>query len=300
MKGREETTLDLDGLNPLRARIIARLLALIRKDGLPVGSHLVVLDLAERLGVSRTPVTFALGFLEKAGITTHDRDRGHFLAVASGTLPEPASGASDERLYELIADGRIVGELPEEITEAELMRRYAVPRTKLLAVLSRIRGEGWIERQMGHGWRFLPLIDTAEAYAESYAFRAAIEPAGLLLPGFEADPAGLARLRRLQASIRDGGYRAMAAAELFEANIDFHETLASWSGNRFFLDALSRVDGLRRLVEYRQAKGDRLPRREQAVEHLAILAAIEKGDRKGAARLLARHLEGAGEEKAGA
>ncbi|HUX41676.1 MAG TPA: GntR family transcriptional regulator [Rectinemataceae bacterium] len=298
MKRRKSESLGVEGLSPLRARVVAELLALVKQDGLPVGSRLVESDLAERLGVSRTPVAFALGFLEDAGLATHDLNKGYFLAVASKALPTPEGGKAGERLYELVADDRIGGRLPDEITEAELMRRYAVPRTKLLAVLSRIRAEGWIERQMGHGWRFLPLIDTAKAYAESYAFRATIEPAGLLLPDFKADPEELARLRILQTAIRDGGYRAMSAAELFEANIGFHETLASWSGNRFIAEALARVDSLRRLVEYRQARKDRIPRRGQAEEHLAILAAIEKGDMKAAARLLAAHLEGASEEKA--
>ena len=68
----------------------------------------------------------------------------------------------------------------------------------------------------------------------------------------------------------------MSARELFEADIEFHETLASWSGNRFFLEALVRVDHLRRLVEYRFARGDR----------------------EGAARLLERHLKGAATSKA--
>jgi DNA-binding GntR family transcriptional regulator len=45
----------------------------------------------------------------------------------------------------------------------------------LLRVLSVIQEQGWVERQVGHGWRFMPMIDSLKAYEESYLFRAAIE-----------------------------------------------------------------------------------------------------------------------------
>jgi len=52
----------------------------------------------------------------------------------------------------------------------------------------------------------------------------------------------------------------MTAIELFESNSLFHETLAKWSGNRFIVQSVRRLDQLRRLVEYRQARS-RKPRR---------------------------------------
>lgn len=84
----------------------------------------------------------------------------------------------------------------------------------------------------------------------------------------------------------------MTAIELFESNSLFHETLAKWSGNRFIVQSVRRLDQLRRLVEYRQARS-RKPRREQAIEHLAILSAISEGDMLSAASLMRAHLDGA-------
>ena len=299
MKDETEARLDLGGLSPLRARVVGEVMGLIKREGLKSGKHLVEVDLAERIGVSRSPVSFALGFLSAAGIASHDRNRGYFLAIDADRLDELPAKPLEDSLYETIADDRIAGRLPDELSEAEFMRRYATARTRLLAVLSRVRAEGWIERQVGHGWRFLPLIDTPEAYAESYAFRSSIEPSGLLMATFAADPARLALLRERQEGILRGGYLSMSARELFEANCEFHETLAAWSGNRFILESLVRVDGLRRLVEYRQARGDRQPRRDQASEHVQILDALEAGDREGAAARLRQHLKAAGEAKAG-
>lgn len=142
------------------------------------------------------------------------------------------------------------------------------------------------------------MIDSPEAYEESYVYRSAIEPTGLLSPGFKADPVELAELKRQQRSITEGGYETMTPIELFEANARFHETLARWSGNRFILQGVRRTDQLRRMVEYGQAGRARAPRRAQAEEHLQILSAIERGDALQAATLMRAHLEGARKGKA--
>ena len=145
----------------------------------------------------------------------------------------------------------------------------------------------------GHGWHFLPLIDSAEAYEESYVYRASIEPTGLMSPSFCWDPNELAELKRQQQFIAQGGYQTMTPIELFQSNSLFHETLAKWSGNRFVLQGVRRMDQLRRLVEYQQAGKARSPRKQQADEHLEILHAIEQHDMPRAASLMRMHLEGA-------
>lgn len=207
------------------------------------------------------------------------------------------ASAPDDPLYLRIADSRQNGEIPEAMTESELMRRFQVSRNTLRAVLSRISEEGWVVQRTGKGWHFQSMIDSPEAYDESFAFRHAIEPAGLLSATFCYDPAELADLRREQQRIVDGGFRTMTPIELFESNSRFHETMAGWSGNRFIAQSVRRVNRLRRLVEYRQA-AQRPERRVQATEHLEILAAIERYDMIDAASRIRQHLEGARRKKA--
>jgi DNA-binding GntR family transcriptional regulator len=178
------------------------------------------------------------------------------------------------------------------VTEAELMRRFDVARSSLRKVLARMSEEGWIEQNLGHGWRFLPMIDTPQAYEESYLFRQAIEPVGIVSPSFHADARELDALRREQQQIVNGGWRTMTAIELFEANSRFHETIAQSSGNRFIAQSVRRINLQRRLVEYHQA-AQRKPRQTQAQEHLQILAAIAVHDYVLAASLLRGHLDGA-------
>ena len=84
----------------------------------------------------------------------------------------------------------------------------------------------------------------------------------------------------------------MTAIELFEANSRFHETLAAWSGNRFIVQSVRRVNQQRRLVEYQQAS-KRPQRQVQALEHMQILDAIERQDLVEAASLMRKHLDGA-------
>lgn len=282
-------------LTALQARVAREIVAHARREDLKAGEHLAESVLAEQIGTSRSPVNVALRHLARIGVLTHDLNRGYFLTRDARALADVAqrfSAEPDDPLYLRIAEDRLARKLPDDMTEADLMRLYDTPRSTLRKVLSRIQQEGWIEKSVGHGWQFLPMIDSPQAYEESYVYRSAIEPTGLLSSGFAADPVELAALKRQQRAIAEGGFETMTAIELFESNSQFHETLAKWSGNRFILQSVRRMDQLRRLVEYSQARSRR-PRQEQAKEHLLILDAIAAGDMLQAASLMRAHLEGA-------
>ncbi|GAB3628953.1 GntR family transcriptional regulator [Pandoraea terrae] len=286
-------------LTPLQIRVTREILALARKDDLDQGDRLAESLLAERIGTSRTPVNVALRHLADLGAVFYDHNRGYFLAKPARELSDIATQIfeePEEPLYLKIAEDRLAKRLPDVVSEADLMRQYGVARSVLRKVLSVMQEEGWLERQVGQGWQFLPMIDSVEAYEESYVFRTAIEPTGILSPDFRCDREELEELRRRQQFIVDGGYLTMTSVELFEANSELHETMAKWSGNRFIVQSVRRVDRLRRLVEYRQARA-RKPRQEQAMEHLAILDAIRQHDLLKAAGLLRDHLEGARRRK---
>jgi DNA-binding GntR family transcriptional regulator len=286
-------------LSPLQLRVAREIVAHVRRGRLPAGEHVAESQLAEQLGTSRTPVNQALRFLAATGALSHDPNRGFFLAQDAEGLEGIArrlSAAPDDPLYLKIAEDRLSHRLADVVNEADLMRRYRASRSAVRKVLLRVQQEGWIEKSIGHGWCFQAMIDSAEAYDESYVFRAALEPTGVLGSGFLLDPAELEALRREQRLIVDGGYRTMTPIELFESNSRFHETIARWSRNRFLLQSVRRIDQLRRLVEYRQAS-QRKARQGQADEHLEILGALERGDLLEAATLLRGHLERARRSK---
>lgn len=286
-------------LTTLQTRALREIIVHARRENLPVGAHLGESHLAQVIGTSRFPVSAALAHLTELGVVTHDRNRGFFLAKPASALGDVAqewSKAAEDPLYLEIAGARQNQQLHDVVNEAELMEQFEVSRSVLRKVLSRIQEEGWIERRTGHGWEFLPMIDSAEAYEESYALRLAIEPAGILSTKFSPDLLALNACRKQQEFIAASGFKTMTAIELFEANARFHETIAAWTGNRFILQTIKRLDQLRRLIEYRQAER-RLPRKEQAEEHLAILDCISQGDFLGAATKMRDHLDGARKAK---
>jgi len=281
-------------LSPLQQRVAREIVTLVRRDNRRTGDHLPEIQLAQHIGTSRSPIQAALRHLARLGVLQQDAHRGFFLKLDAKDWDSAVSGllVTDDPLYLRIVQDRQTGSLTDAVTEAELMRRYDVARSTLRKVLSRISEEGWIEQSMGHGWQFLNMIDSPDAYEESYLFRQSIEPGSLLGPAFLFVPAELEQLRREQQRIVNGGFETMTPIELFESNSHFHETLAKWGNNRFVLQAVRRINQLRRLVEYRQAS-KRGPRQTQACEHLAILDAIEQHDFVQAASLMRAHLNDA-------
>lgn len=281
----------------LTPQIVANVIEFIQTNGIGKGEHLPLQMLADAFRVSRAPIMSALKQLETQGVVRAEPNRGYFLAVDPGSLEDVKSagvedGEGDEAIYFRIAEDRLAGKLDERLSENELMRFYDLPRTKLLRVLRRIAEEGWIERLPGNGWAFTQALTSKKSYEDGYAFRAVIEQQAMLLPSFEPNAEGLKRAREVQTRLRDGGYETWSRAEIFKANNEFHEMLVACSQNEFFLDAIKRINRLRRLIEYHiTIDRSRLPR--QTEEHLQILDLIEHGRRNEAAAFLYTHIMGA-------
>ncbi|MCA2370975.1 GntR family transcriptional regulator [Agrobacterium genomosp. 3 str. CIP 111-78] len=281
----------------LTPQIVGNVIEFIQTNGIGKGEHLPLQMLADAFRVSRAPIMSALKQLETQGVVRAEPNRGYFLAVDPGGLQDMKSagvedGEGDEAIYFRIAEDRLAGKLDERMSENELMRFYDLPRTKLLRVLRRIAEEGWIERLPGNGWAFTQALTSKKSYEDGYAFRAVIEQQAMLLPSFEPNPEGLKRAREVQTRLRDGGYETWSRAEIFKANNEFHEMLVACSQNEFFLDAIKRINRLRRLIEYHiTIDRSRLPR--QTEEHLQILDLIEHGRRNEAAAFLYTHIMGA-------
>lgn len=293
---------DLTG-NALRARQLATQLAIriveqVRTQKLRVGAHLTERGLAVSLRVSRTPTRAALKFLEKMGVVAQSPHRGYFLKKSGDHLKPAAPLHKEDEHYLQIAEDRLEGRLPSRITEAELMRQYGISRIRLMAILTRMMHEGWLERLPGKGWEFLPILASSQVHEKGYRFRMMIEPAALLEPDYKVDRDVFDALRSQQKALLEGRILAYSRVELFEINSSFHEAIVAGSGNPFLIDAIRRVNKLRRLVDYR-SNLDRVRMISQSKEHLQLLDLIESGDRKKAASYLCQHLETASKLKMG-
>jgi DNA-binding GntR family transcriptional regulator len=96
----------------------------------------------------------------------------------------------------------------------------------------------------------------------------------------------------------DGGIFSYSRSHTFQIGATFHETIVAAAQNPFFLDAIRRVNRLRRLMEYRLTTG-RSRMIQQCKEHLALLDILETGDYPEASTFLRKHLEGAQTQKLG-
>lgn len=287
-------------LTSLQSRLAGQIVTHARRSGWQPGHHLTEDSLLPVLGTSRTPIRAAMSWLEVNGVLEKRPNRGFFLKSLPQPHDEPDSLEPEEgsdRVYLAIAMDRLAHRLPDAVSENELIRRYDLPRTQLRVILARIAAEGWIERKPGRGWAFLPLIDTLEAYRESYRYRQMLEPAIVRAPEFRIDRAVVKRLRIQQEAVLDSGYRTLSQIELFEINSQFHEALVDMGHNRFVTQALLRINQLRRIYEYGRAF-DRQRIVRVCTEHLEILASLSDGDTIEAARRLEAHLESATIEKA--
>lgn len=274
----------------------------IAEEGLGEGTPLPERAVAERFRVSRTPVRDALLKLAQQGMLVA-RPEGGYAVKAKIDLPllpaQPFEFGSDadEAIYHRIARDRLAAELPERVTENELMRRYDVTRVRLAGVLRRAASEGWIERLPGKGWCFLPVLSTGAAYDQGYRLRILLEPAAILEPTFQLDRAALTRCREQQQTLVDGAVEWASPAQLFDANATLHEVIAACSGNALICDSLRRVNRLRRLMEYAKDV-DRAAAAQRCKEHLTLIDLLLSDQREAAADFLRLHLRDAAREKA--
>src|SRR6056297_1397356 len=164
----------------LQLRLASQIVEKAVDEGWQQGRRLKESEIAEELGVSRSPVRRALAYLQEEGIANREQNRGFYLAQAGSQLSghEPDMPVTeDEALYESLIRDRVEGTLKEVESEADLLRRYTASRSVLNRVLTRLSREGIVARNQGYGWRFLPTLNTERAHDESYRFRLLIEPA---------------------------------------------------------------------------------------------------------------------------
>jgi Bacterial regulatory proteins, gntR family len=91
--------------------------------------------------------------------------------------------------------GEQAGAAFELLGLSEIARRYNVDRVALARTLSRLAEDGLIACNQGHGWTFLPTLDSLVSLRASYEFRLTLEPSGFLLSTFKLDPVTIERMR---------------------------------------------------------------------------------------------------------
>ncbi|MFC9977313.1 FadR/GntR family transcriptional regulator [Spirillospora sp. NPDC127200] len=208
------------------------------------------------------------------------------------------SDALTERVLELIrSDGLRAGDRLPSVRD--LAERFAVTTPTLREALRRLEATGAVRMRHGSGvyvgaglervvipnpnvrrlagGQLLQLLDA----------RLLIEPPLAAMAARRADPADLARLRSILEQA--GRHLRGEDAELNETNMTFHRAAAHAAGNDVLDEVIASLLSLH-ATEQREILrlfDDRVRDHE---EHLAILAAIEGGDARGAEELMRAHL----------
>lgn len=285
--------------SPLARQIAQDISNRILTGDYPVGRHLTAQTIADSFGVSRSPVREALQTLCAAGIVEQKPKRGFFVTdkMARGNV-SIVPGILDElqNVYHRMADDWRADALPEEVTEQYIRERYSLTKAQMHDILVRAVREGWVERKPGYGWRFIQVAKTPEAFEQIYQFRMVIEPAAMLAPGYAVDMKVLNELKAVQSRMLEHDIDHLPAEQLVSRGAGFHEKLIRFSANPYFHSALTRVNQMRRLLEYRSAFN---PTRfiEQCREHLEILKLLERGEVVEASYAMKKHLAGAVRQK---
>jgi len=254
------------------------------------GDRLREQHLGSVLALSRSPVRRALALLAHHSITEARPGRGYVLLLAGTALEErlahlPGSDADD--FYRRIASDWFEGRIPEQVSTAELQRRYGGPDRDVNRALCRLADDDVIVKQAGKGWRLGPNLASRGDFFDSYRYRQVIEPESILLDSFVLN-------LPLASLVRTRHERLLSAAapsvkEMVDADLEFHHLVGVSSGNRFFAGAIARQNTLRRLTEILTAP-DSARLKASCVEHLEILGALDSRDAARAADLMRVHL----------
>jgi len=271
-----------------------QLLDVIRDAKLEPGHHLREQQLADLIGVSRTPIRSALNLLAKRGIVDTRKNHGYFLRKPHDSLHRieiEVPSTADEKLYQRLVRDRLDNLVPNSMTQSEIARRYDVDRVALTRTLSRLAEDGLIAKNTGHGWTFLPTFDSLVSLRGSYEFRLTLEPACFLLPTFKPDPAAIERMRLQHLYlISHPDIASVSSTQLFETDAAFHEMCAEFCGNAFFVQAIQHQNRLRRLLEFGSYTNSRRVQ-DWCREHVAIIEAIAARDFSQASAKMRLHLE---------
>lgn len=264
------------------------------------GDHLRAQALADRYGVSRSPIREALKLLENAGLAEQKTNRGFYVADKAedtATIVPDALRREQDEPYQRIANDWRNDRLPEEVTEKYLRETYDLTRVQVQDILARAARDGWAERKPGYGWRFQNVAKSNESFRQIYQFRMTIEPAAMLLPEYSIDRERLEELKTTQKRMLDRDIDRLPVEQLLGIGVNFHEELIKFSNNPYFHTALVRANQMRRLLEYRAAYR---PERfiQQSTEHLMILDLLERGEILEASFAMKKHLGGALTDKA--
>jgi DNA-binding GntR family transcriptional regulator len=192
-----------------------------------------------------------------------------------------------ERLRQDIVEGRLPAGSRLKVTELALL--YRTSSNPVREALQQLRGEGFVLISPNRGARVRPIDD--EFIRDIFEVTTLLEPyMTRWFVGYVTDT-DIARMEAIQAEIEVAGFDE---PEVFSRlDEQFHRVAYDNHYNRHAFDMWWRHREILRAIG-RRFQFSRARRQAILVEHHGLIEAIKQHDVEGAARVIARHVEGSG------
>jgi GntR family transcriptional regulator of gluconate operon len=199
-----------------------------------------------------------------------------------------AEDAADRIREQILAGGFTQG---EHLVEARIAEQLNVSRGPVREAFKLLRSEGLLLEEPRRGTFVVSL--SADDVREIYSLRAAIEGRAARLIAGKKEPAAIAELHALLASI-DTAAQAGDVTVVYRQDLAFHDAVCRLSGNARLHEVFSRyVPMLRALLHVDERMQESLI--VVAEQHRPIVEAIEAGDVDEAMKHAEHHCDQAGE-----
>lgn len=206
-------------------------------------------------------------------------------------LKTPAAPPVEATVYELIRRDIVEGRLTagSRLKISELGRRYGTSTNPVREALQQLRGEGFVLFSRNRGARVRPIDD--DFIRDIYEVTALLEPYMTRWFVDYSTDEDIVRLEAIQAEIEAAGFDDPDAYSVRDQR--FHRVMYDRHYNQHAADMWWRHREILRAI------GSRVPfsrARRQAIlqEHRELIACVKRQDADGAARVIARHVEGSG------
>jgi len=217
---------------------------------------------------------------------------------------------------------RLIAELSEQIrtgvlkpgnklpTEYQIMREKSVSRAVVREAITRLQAAGLVQARQGIGTFVLEPAQTGNFQFDSTLVLTMQDVFGLmeLRAGLASEAAALAAVRHTpdQLKVIEQRQRHLANGDAFagdaaKRDFEFHQAIAEASGNRYFVELLSQLNGVlqqRTRVDASHVSSYRIGEYREPTEreHREIVAAIAQRDAEAARLAMRTHLVRAREQ----
>lgn len=198
--------------------------------------------------------------------------------------PAPAAKSVRERLLRKLTSLEIAP--GDRLTVDGIARELEVSQTPVREALSRLMGEGLVEKHHLRGFRATRTL-SADELRKLFVVRILLEQASAEAAATQATAGQIAHLKTLHQSMiaADAAHDAMLFAQL---DAEFHDFLAEASGNPFLKESLNRLHFHLHLFRVRS---DRDVTGEALCEHKFLINAVDRQDSVIAKAAMKSHIQ---------